>query len=1114
MTETIEHWLEELGLGRYSGAFAANEITLEALPHLTDADLKELGLPLGPRRMVAAAALKLREEPPAGDAAPSHRASPGRRDAERRHLTVLFCDLVGSTELSTRLDPEDMRDLLRAYQDACSRVIARYEGYVAKFMGDGIYAYFGYPRAHEDDAERAIHAALGIVAAVQEIDDAGSALAVRIGIATGPVVVGDLLGQTSAQEAAVTGETPNLAGRLQALAGTNEIVVSDATHRIAGALFETADGGRHALKGFADPVQSWSVLRSRRIESRYEARRPPSLIELIGRDHELEATLGAWERVKRGVGEIVLIAGEPGIGKSRLVRALRERAAQDDHAMLFFQCSPYHGGSVLHPVIEQLERAARFDAGDAGDDGQTKLDKLEALLATAGYEDVEAAALLALLLAVPVADGRYPPLRLSPPQQKQRTLELLADLIATRAQGRPLLLVFEDAHWSDPTSLELVERALVRVADLPVLIVVTYRPEFVAPWTGRPNATVLTLTRLSREAGSAMVERLAGSSGLPSEILDEIVARTDGVPLFVEELTKAMLERGAGSAGMATSAIPETLQDALMARLDRLGSSKDILQTAACIGREFSIAILAEVVRAPADELGLALERFAEADLIVRHGALPGAHYTFKHALLQDAARASLLRSRRGQVHGVIADALTRIVPQIAASQPEIVAHHLTEAGALERAIPLWDEAGRAAARKFANTEAIRHFNRALELVAGLPEGPARKRLELAVQLNLAPVYMAAKGFAAPEARAAYARARELSQEFEDTSNLFTSIWGLWLFNQMQPRKGTARALTDELLCLSTRNGDSGQVLQAHHAAWTTSFFLGEFTYARNETLQGRATYDPAEHRSHKFLYGGHDPGVCSHMFGAMSAFVLGFPDEALSVIRNGLRLSKGLDHPLSLLLGQLFLVKVHLLRREPQEAGQILNEAIRLASAAGIPRGMWANLLTAWTLSEQGRPAEGLAQTLADFAVPGAAGQEVLRPYYRGIIAKICGAAGRLDEGLAHAESAQALALSQDSQWCLAELHRVEGELRDARGEAPAVVELHFQRALAAAREQEALSWELRAATSLARLWQRQGRRDDARDVLARAYDGFTEGFDTADLKDARALLQELSGG
>ena len=613
---------------------------------------------------------------------------------------------------------------------------------------------------------------------------------------------------------------------------------------------------------------------------------------MIGRDEEVEILLRRWRRAKDGEGQVVLITGEPGIGKSRLVRALEDRVLSDPHTLLRFQCSPYHINSALHPVIEQFERAAQFESTD---NATAKLDKLEALLTLSGSGDQQTAVLLASLLSVP-AEGRYPALALSPAQQKQRTLEALIERLVGLAERRPVLFIFEDAHWIDPTSMELLERTLARIPDLPVLAVITYRPEFTAPWTGGAQVTLLTLNRLSRKDRMTMAERVAGGARLPEDVLDQIARRTDGVPLFVEELTKSMLESGqlavdgkTLSEATPTLAIPDTLQDALMARLDRLAPIKDILQMGACIGREFSYQLLAEVSRVPADALSAALDQFTEAELIFRRGDPPAATYTFKHALLQDAAYSSLFRTRRSRLHGTIANAIEATFPDTVQAQPEIVAYHFTEAKRLDRAIPMWEQAGRNAAQKFANTEAIRHFSKAIDLLASLPDDAARNRRELSLQINLAPVYMAVRGFNAPEVGVAYARARDLAKSLEDSSHLFTSLWGLWLFNQMRPKKGTARSLSEELIALGAHNADSGQILQAGHASWTTNFFLGDFKYTREQAERGIALYDVVEHRSHKFLYGGHDPGVCCRTVGGMSTYILvSRPSAAASSERGG----------------------------------------------------------------------------------------------------------------------------------------------------------------------------------------------------------------------------------
>ena len=1118
MADDIGRWLEGLGLGKYANLFAENEISFDALPHLTEDDLKELGLPVGPRRVISAAITKLTTSASTRDSALSSEPSATHGDAERRQLTILFCDLVGSTELSTKLDPEDMRSVLRAYQDACSREVSRYDGYIAKFMGDGVFAYFGYPHAHEDDAERAISAGLGLVSVIHQLHTQKDLdLAVRVGIATGPVVVGDLLGQGAAQETAVTGETPNLAGRLQSLAEPNTIVISDATYRLAGGMFECADLGKHNLKGFTEPVQSWCVLRQRHVESRFDATRSSTITELVGRDEEVEILLRRWQRAKEGEGQVVLISGEPGIGKSRLVRALQDGVLNDPNTRLRFQCSSYHINSALHPVVEQFERAAQFEPAD---DAIVKLNKLEALLALSGCDDPQTAALFAALLSIPT-ERRYPALALSPPQQKQRTLNAFVAQLSGLSERQPVLFIFEDAHWVDPTTLELLELTVARLQDLRVLVVVTHRPEFTAPWTGDAQVTLLTLNRLSRKDRTTMAERLAGGVRLPEDLLDQIATRTDGVPLFVEELTKSMLESGqlvgnrkVLSGPMSALAVPESLQDALTARLDRLAPIKDILQVGACIGREFSFELLAEVTRVSANELSSALDQFAKAELIFRRGDPPAAIYTFKHALVQDAAYSSLLRTRRSEIHGAIANAIEATFPDTVQSQPEIVAHHLTEANLLDRAIPMWEQAGRNAAQKFANTEAIRHFNKAIHLLAALPGGAARNRFELTLQLNLGPVYMAAKGFNAPEVGAAYARARELAKSLKDSSLLFTSLWGLWIFNQMQPKKGTARSLSEELIVLGAQNADSGQILQAGHASWTTNYFLGDFKYTKQRTEQGIALYNASAHSAHKFLYGGHDPGVCCRMVGGMATCMLGFPDQGRHLGRGAVTLAETLNHPLSQLMAEHSLFIVHMFRGDFQQARELLGRTIQLATETGIPRGMWADFGSGWTLSEAGNPKDGLTQMLRDFDTRSGAAQELYRPYYFGILGDTCRAVDRIEDGLGFVDRGLNLVLTHDTQWCLAELHRVKGELLRARGEPLAAIEECFNSAIKIAQEQSAKLWELRATTSLARLWHSHGKSSEARARLASIYGWFTEGFDSADLTAAKAVLDELSEG
>jgi class 3 adenylate cyclase/tetratricopeptide (TPR) repeat protein len=726
----IAEWLTSIGLGEYAQRFAENRIDASVLRDLTNQDLEKIGIPLGHRKKMLRAIAEL------SGVTPQAVTGPNRQDpAERRHLTVMICDLVGSTALSARLDPEDMRAVIDAYHAACARITRTYDGFLAEFRGDGILAYFGYPIAHEDDAERTVRAGLDIIAAVARLETrAAEPLAVRIGIATGVVVVGE----GELREHAVVGDTPNLAARLQALAEPGTIVVAASTRRLLGDLFRLCDLGSHEVKGIAEPVAAWAVEGVSDSESRFEAVRAAGLTDLIDREDELDFLLERQRLAWKGEGQIVLISGEPGIGKSRLAAALAERIASEPHTRLRYQCSPYHTNSALRPFIAQLERAAGFKADDSS---EQRLDKLEAPLAMSASRIEGVAPLFAALLSIPFGE-RYPPLALSPTQQRRRTLAALLDQFEGLARQQPILLSFEDAHWADATSLELLDLTVERVRQLPVLALFTFRPEFEPPWVGLPNVGSLTLGRLSSNDVENMVARVTAGRVLPVEVMKQIVSKTDGNPLFVEELTKTVLEtrilvedaevyRLEGP--LPPLAIPETLQDSLMARLDRLAPVREIAQLGAAIGREFSYSLVRALVGRDESALKHGLAQLEQAGLVFRRGQPPDAVYSFKHVLVRDAAYESLLRSRRQQLHGQIARALEERFAAIVASQPEIVAHHFTEAGLVDPAIEYWLKAGVKAYSLYANEDAVRFFERALTLLKKLPE--TRDNLERAVDI-------------------------------------------------------------------------------------------------------------------------------------------------------------------------------------------------------------------------------------------------------------------------------------------------------------------------------------------------------------------------------------------
>src|SRR5216683_775061 len=726
----IAAWLQGLGLERYVPAFRDNEIDWEVLPKLTSEDLREIGVAaIGHRRTLLDAIAALGAAAPGATPTAASRDLPASAEAERRQLSVMFCDLVGSTALSTRHDPEDLRELVGDYHRAVSKTVGRFDGFVAKYMGDGVLIYFGYPQAHEDDAERAVRAGIAVIEAVGKLP-AREDLRVRIGIATGLVVVGDLIGEGAAQERGVVGETPNLAARLQGLAAPNTLVIAEATRRQVGALFDLADLGPQALAGFAEPQPAWRVIGESGMLSRFEALRSGAT-PLVGRGEELDLLVRRWEQAKTGEGRVVLLAGEPGIGKSRLTAALYEHIGTEPHTRLRYFCSPHLQDSALYPIIVQLERAAGFARDDGSD---ARLDKLAALLGPAA--EIGDISLLIELLSLPGGD-RFTPLDLSPQRKKERTFAALLQQLEGLARTQPILMIFEDLHWIDPSSREFLDLVLARIGGLPVLLVATFRPEFQPPWAGQPHVTVIGLNRLGRGDGAAMVQRLAGNATLlPQDVISEIVERTDGVPLFVEEMTKAVLEAGAergrqiaASVPGASLGVPATLQASLMARLDRLGpAAKGVAQIGAAIGREFSYELAVAVGEFSEERLREALQRLGDAGLVFQRGAPPTVEYLFKHALVQEAAYGTLLRGPRQLLHARIADTLLSATEEKPTVAPEITAHHLQNAGRSGEAIVYWREAGEQAVRRAANREAVAHFRRALSLIEAQPEAAERWR--------------------------------------------------------------------------------------------------------------------------------------------------------------------------------------------------------------------------------------------------------------------------------------------------------------------------------------------------------------------------------------------------
>ena len=1036
----------------------------------------------------------------------------------------MFVDLVGSTSLSARLDPEDMREIIGAYHRCCAEQITKADGFVAKYMGDGVLAYFGYPHAHEDDAERAVRSALALIEAVPKLRAGHDAvLAVRVGIATGLVVVGDLIGEGDAQERGVVGDTPNLAARLQALADPGQVVISNSTRRLAGGMFDYRDLGRATLKGLGDPVQAWLVMRSSRIESRFEALHETKLTALVGREEELELLLRRWQRAKSGEGQVVLLSGEPGIGKSRLTVALQERFIEEPHTRLRYFCSPQHTDRALYPTIGQLERAAGLTHDDTP---QIKLGKLDRLLAQTATP-IGDAALFAEMLSLP-NDGRYPALDLAPEQRREKTLQALTLQLERLTRSVPVLMVFEDAHWIDPTSLEVLDRVVDRAQALPLLMIVTFRPEFDAAWIGRPYVTMLTINRLARRDIEAMIDRTASNRPMPADIRQDIIERADGIPLFVEEMTKAVLEaESEGEARRTASAIsyspvtvPASLHASLMARLDRLGPAKEVAQIGSAIGREFSHALLSAVVRKPEVELGAALERLVQAGLLFRHGVPPHANYLFKHALVQDAAYGTLLRGPRRALHAQIADTLEREFAEIAENQPEMIARHCTEAGLIEKAAMLWGKAGQRSLEHSALVEAAEQLGRALDQIAAVPGTAALRREQIKLQVALINTQFHVKGYAAPETKAVVERARllieqvkALGEEPQDPLVLFSVLFGIWVNSFIAFNGGVIRELAMRMLMVAEEQGAKAQLVIGHRIMGTTLASLGDIPGGRAHLDRAIALYIPTEHRPLATRFGT-DARATSLIFRAFVLWLLGYPDAARADTRQALDEAREIGQTATLMFVLALTSHTLILCGNYATATALLDELIVLADGKGILLRKAEGIThRGGLLALTGNASDAVRMLISGIEGWRSTGATIWTPLFFSYLARAYAELGRFDEAQRSIGEAISVVETTKETWCEADVQRTAGEIALNSPDRDVVkAEAHFERALAVAREQQAKSWELRASTSLARLWRDQGKRTEARDLLAPIYGWFTEGFDTPDLKEAKALLTQFN--
>mgnify|MGYP001502791587 CR=1 FL=1 len=1130
MSDRVSAWLKSLGLDGYRETFQQNAITWDVLPELNDGDLASLGVLLGHRKKLLRAIALLspsREndgaEPlpvPTDQKAESFLSDRDR--AERRLLTVMFCDLVGSTALARRLDPEDLQTTVRRFLDICGEAVGRFNGYIAKYMGDGLLVYFGYPHAHEHDAERAVHAGLAVLELVKALPreycpDQEFEIAARIGIATGPVMVGELIGQETAMERSVFGETPNLASRLQGLAAPNQLIIDSVTKRLVGGEFECADQGTVSLKGFEAPVRVWQVLSATPSASRFESYRSGRLIEFIGREHETALLLGRWREAVEGEGQVVLLCGEAGIGKSRLVRHLRDRLTGGRFEAIQSQCSPHHTNAVLHPVITYLRQAA----GLAGEDNiPMQRRKLAALLADNGIDDRITVALFADLLSIQ-GNEQGQPANVSPDKQKEMTLEALVRYLQRLADRFPVLLIVEDAHWLDPTTLDLMTRVIDRIRQMRVLLLITFRPDFKPVWAEYSHVTFLTLSRLPRRQSAELIATVTRGKALPQEVQQAILEKTDGVPLYIEELTENLLETGLLSEGtdsftlktpLKEMVIPDSLQSLLMERVDRLGPVKEIVQIGAAIGREFTYELLRATVDRTDGQLNSALDLFVSSGLILQEGERSLSRYRFKHMLVQEAAYNTLPKKSRRLLHARIAKTLEEKFPQRVQLEPELLAYHFEQAGLTRQAITYWRLAARRDADRSANIEALNHFNSALTLLKDLPADMERDVLELDLLIARGAPMVTVKGYASQEIERNYLRARELSRTASGSEQYFLSVWGLWVFHLVRGPLATACNLAEHLLSLAERKQNPDMLIRAHESVGSTYSFLGRFDEAKTHLFSAKSLFDPARHRSDALPYA-QDPGITARIILARTLWILGEVDQVEALSQEAIGMARQLEHPFTLAFALATVSWIYSTVRDASRTLIFAEEAVAISTKYSFEVTLaWATSLQGWALAEKGEE-RGLGRLVKGLSATQAAGASLNNTFTLAQLAEIYMRQKRFDEGLGAVAEAEKLVHSQGERCWQAELLRLKGELLLEQSEqSVSEAEQCFTEALQIAQEQHASMLELRAGMSMARLLKRLNRPDAAKLVLQPVLSRFREGAADADIIEARTILEGLS--
>jgi class 3 adenylate cyclase/predicted ATPase len=1088
----VGEWLEAIGLPEYSELFERERIELDVVPHLTDVDLRELGVPLGDRKRLLAAISAF------ADATWGTGTAQTGPSAERRQMTVVFCDLIGSTELASRLDPEDLAAAMTSYHDCCKEVIERWGGHVAEFLGDGAVIYFGWPTAHEDDAERAVRAALDLVGAVARLPiGAESMLAGRAGIATGLVMVGETKSDYLAHREGVVGETPNLAARAQALAEPGAVVITPGTRRLIGDRFDLEPLGIHELRGIARPVEVWRVS-DVRAQSRFEARAGGRIGTLVGRRAELGHLLDAWRTALDGGRRSVLVFGEAGIGKSRLLEELVAQTATTEREVLRLQCSPYHAATALRPFVEWI----RWRAGiDVGSDERIARERLEALVDGLGFERDSAIPLLAPLLSLSLTETYEPP-RLSLQLQRRRTIELVIELVKRTAEGRTLLLTVEDVHAADATSLELLAHLAERTRGLAALVVLTARPSFAARFRRR-GLERLELEPLEAESTLALVEEVTGGKQLPSAVRDTILDWSDGVPLFVEELTRQLLESGrlrdAGEQYVLDTdlavTVPETLHDLLVARLDALGSAKVTAQIASTLGRSFSLDLLRAVAPVTQSDVAFDVEQLCAARILEVVDDDPEAtRYAFRHALLREAAYQAQLKARRREVHRGVARVLEERYPGVVESEPETLAHHLAEGGEPQAAADYLLKAGRKALHASAVQEAITHLSHGVELVRDLNHAVARDRTELRLQALLGTAYMHAKSWGAGEVETAYATAARLSDAAETAAEGAWVLWGIWVYHHVHGRVDEAYEASKRIRELAASTSDPDATLIADMVSLQACFYTGRFAESLEYCASFLEGYLPDRHRALADTYSADLELVCL-VHQAIASFAVGRPDRTARISERIVTLVDEIGHPYSAAWASTWGAVPDVLGGELRRATARVARGLQIAEENDyVYVSAMARMLGGWVHGRAGR-ADAVEEIEAGLEAFRSTGAEIVVPFFETLRAELLLERGRHDEAVAVLDDARARIARWGERWQEAEVWRVEANALAARNDDPSAVEARFTEALEISREQGALGWERRAATDFASYLSQQGRAGEAQRVLAAANEQLSVG-------------------